>query len=494
MSFFASLMANENFLTRSVGFGPDFALPYYVLLIALVVILALVVVLIIAATKAKAKGKRSKAPSNEFVDVRSSGSDSDEEEVIRNNSNLRSDYILVSGYVDEEQAFPKEEPVGKKTAPEEENTETEEKEDAKDEGVMEEESIEENEEEDVVEEEPIEEEPTDEKEKEETTKDEVAAEQTEEEPATEPIENREEDAPVKKEEKKTEKPVAKTETAKKESAKKEPAKKEPVKKEAAKKEPVKATENKITGKIEICNSDLGGYNYLLRANNGQLLYESKAYKSVDSTKEAIDNFIEAVKVGMFSIRKDKFNNYKFILKSPTSNNLLYIGESFSTETSCKNNVESVKRFAVASNVVDITEKDFVAKFVRYDIPEKLIKDVENRALSTGKWSIEKTDESAKNSPYEFLLYANNGQLLYESRDYKTRATCLAGLKTFVSTVKTGYFVIDPDKSGRFKFVLRNNAVNSVTEYYGENYDTKKACANNIESVYHFALLSVVPEN
>ncbi len=252
-------------------------------------------------------------------------------------------------------------------------------------------------------------------------------------------------------------------------------------------------ENKVVGKIEICNSDLGGYNYLLLANNGQLLYESKAYKSVDSCKEAIANFIDAVNAGRFTVRADKFKNYKFILKSPTSNTLLYVGESFSTETSCRNNIESVKRFAPISPIVDITTEDYAAKFVYYEIPEELVKDVAEGSGAVGKWEIARVDENSKTSPFVFLLFANNGQLLYESRDYKAESGCLNGLKTFINTVRDGYFVIDPDKSGRYKFVLRSKSANSPIEYYGQNYDSQKACASSIESVYRFALRSPLPE-
>ncbi|MGN0768774.1 MAG: hypothetical protein ACI4M8_05390, partial [Christensenellales bacterium] len=321
---------------------------------------------------------------------------------------------------------------------------------------------------------------------------ETAAAVVEEEPKAEPKPARAKKLAAKK----AAKPVAeekKAEEAKPEAKETVAVKAETVADEVAE-EKTEGTDAKISGKFEICNSDLGGYNYLLRANNGQLLYESKAYKSIESCREAINNFIEAVKVGRFTVRADKFKNYKFILKSPTSNTLLYIGESFSTETSCRNNIESVKRFAAVSPVVDITEEDFVAKFVRYEIPEAAVKAVEEGTGAVGKWEIAKVDETSKTSPFVYLLFANNGQLLYESRDYKTYNSCLNGLKTFVNTVKNGYFVIDPDKSGRYKFVLRSQSANSPMEYYGQNYDTQRACASSIESVYHFALRSPVPEN
>ena len=122
--------------------------------------------------------------------------------------------------------------------------------------------------------------------------------------------------------------------------------------------------------MEICNSYLGGFTYILRANNGQLLYESRDYKSYATCEDAANAFIEAVKVGMFTVRADKFKRYKFILKSPTSNNIIYVGESFDNERSCQSNIDSVRRFAVDCVFVDSTTADFVADFKPYVISEQ----------------------------------------------------------------------------------------------------------------------------
>lgn len=481
LSTLAAAETGDNFLQKTVQLG-SFGPKVWHLILAIAIIVVLLVVLIVCIAKASKKGKRTKK-ANETAAINVSEektSDADREEVIETNGVNRSDYIRVSGRQIPE--LPEDEPVKER----------------KEEAIPEDaptvvERIEEPVAEEPAEAETVEDEPVEEK------AEEVPEENTAEEPVAEAVEAQEETEPEvaateeKQEEeqvKKEEKTVVKKETKKdvKKDVKKEPAKKEPVKKE----EPKKA-EAKVMGKFEICNSDLGGFNYLLRANNGQLLYESKEYKSKDSCREAIENFIVAVKDGRFAIRADKFKNYKFVLKSPTSNQLIYIGESFSTESSCKNNVESVKRFATSSTIVDITKEDFVAKFVPYEIPKEIVKAVNEKSGAVGKWVIEQVEEDVKNSPYVFLLYANNGQLLYESRDYKTAANCLSGLNTFVSTVKTGVFAIDPDKSGRFKFVLRGNSANSSMEYYGQNYDTKKGCANSIDSVYKFALLSPLPE-
>lgn len=255
------------------------------------------------------------------------------------------------------------------------------------------------------------------------------------------------------------------------------------------KEEAKAeTETKVDGKFEVCNSDIGGFRYILKANNGQLLYESRDYKTVRSCSDAIDKFKNAVSNGAFVVKADKFDRYKFTLKSPTSNNLIYVGESFATKAACLSNIESVKRFAVSSPVNDITKEDFVAKGKAYVIPEDVKLSVTNPNGTVGKWEVAKNEDGDKPT-FSFLLYASNGQLLYESRDYASAASCKNGVETFIKTVKEGEFIIDPDKAGRFKFILRNKNNNSLMEYIGPNYTTNKAASNSADSVYKFALVT-----
>lgn len=246
--------------------------------------------------------------------------------------------------------------------------------------------------------------------------------------------------------------------------------------------------SKAKGKFELVNS-FGGFRYMLLANNGQLLYESRDYKAMDSCKEAVSKFVNAVVRGDFSVRGDKFGNYKFMLKSPTSNNLIYIGESYETKKACLNAVESVKRFAPVSDVVDATRADFVAEAELFAIPEDVIRAVEKRTGVAGKWEIATSEQNNPKSPFVFLLFANNGQLLYESRDYKTMSSCQNGIETFVKTVKDGAFIIDRDKFGRYRFILRSRRAGSQTEYHGQNYDDKSACESSVVSVYKFALLT-----
>lgn len=463
--FLFGIAAFADFINQEIALGNAITFKCWHLIIAAVVIAALIAALIVVCCRASKKGKRRYEEVGETIDV-------SEKKSAETEKYADPEYETAAK---EEPAEEKEEVVSEQT----EEEEIEEKAEPAVEEKAEEPIVEEKAEEEIVVAAPVAEEKAETVAAEEPVKKVVAAKKATKKPVAKKAVEKQ---PEEKAEQVNmlEKPEVKLNDPENKVSFEQPAEEE-------------VKENKVVGKIEICNSDLGGYNYLLLANNGQLLYESKAYKSVDSCKEAIANFIDAVNAGRFTVRADKFKNYKFILKSPTSNTLLYVGESFSTETSCRNNIESVKRFAPISPIVDITTEDYAAKFVYYEIPEELVKDVAEGSGAVGKWEIARVDENSKTSPFVFLLFANNGQLLYESRDYKAESGCLNGLKTFINTVRDGYFVIDPDKSGRYKFVLRSKSANSPIEYYGQNYDSQKACASSIESVYRFALRSPLPE-
>ncbi len=255
--------------------------------------------------------------------------------------------------------------------------------------------------------------------------------------------------------------------------------------EEEKKAPAKAERAAVTGKFYICKAG-AGFRYSLTANNGQLLYESRDYKTFDNCEESIEKFKNAVATAEFKVRKDKFGNYQFNLKSPTSTTTLYIGETYTMERDCLKIVESVKRFAPTAPVVDVTgDPEYTIKYIAFEIPADVREAVEKGQGAVGKWKITHVDENDKKSPFIYLLYANNGQLLYQSREYATKDNCLNGVETFVKTLKENSFVIDSDKFGRYKFIVRSRK--STMEYLGQNYSDKQACISSAISVYKFAL-------
>lgn len=93
--------------------------------------------------------------------------------------------------------------------------------------------------------------------------------------------------------------------------------------------------------------------------------------------------------------------------------------------------------------------------------------------------------------YQFHLYANNGQLLYESREYASKKSCLDGIETFKKNMQDPATTVrvDKDKNNRYKFIIKNR--NSI--YVGETYDNKKQAESSAESVKRFANVSQVVE-
>lgn len=108
-----------------------------------------------------------------------------------------------------------------------------------------------------------------------------------------------------------------------------------------------------SGAFEIEEVD-GGYRFYLYANNRQILYTSNIYASPVSARNGIDAFKKAVYGGVVIIEKDKFSNYRYILRNSTT--VTYVGESYDTEASARKSFESVKRFVKSANIVPFKKK------------------------------------------------------------------------------------------------------------------------------------------
>ena len=121
----------------------------------------------------------------------------------------------------------------------------------------------------------------------------------------------------------------------------------------------------------------------------------------------------------------------------------------------------------------------------------------------GKFVVRKTATGIK-----FDLKATNGQVIATSEVYKSKASCLAGVKSVAknapaanvedqteegwAAVKCPKFEMYVDKAGEFRFRLK--ATNGQVIATSEGYTTKAACENGVESVKKNAVdASVVEE-
>lgn len=105
------------------------------------------------------------------------------------------------------------------------------------------------------------------------------------------------------------------------------------------------------GKFEI-SEESSDYCFYLLANNGQILYSSRYYTNEAACRKGIESFKRAAYVGNFFVDRDKFGNYRYVLKNIGSAPA-FIGESYDNKPQCEKIIESVKKFIVTATV----EKD-----------------------------------------------------------------------------------------------------------------------------------------
>ena len=102
------------------------------------------------------------------------------------------------------------------------------------------------------------------------------------------------------------------------------------------------------GKFEICKED-DQYAFYLLANNGQILYSSRLYASEAACRKGVDSFKRAAYVGNFFVDRDKFGNYRYVLKNIGSAPA-FIGESYDNKPQCDKIIDSVKKFIVSASI------------------------------------------------------------------------------------------------------------------------------------------------
>lgn len=270
--------------------------------------------------------------------------------------------------------------------------------------------------------------------------------------------------------------------------------KEPIKKESKTASPKKVVQDsseadnkKYFGKFEI-DVTAAGYHFYLLANNGQLLYSSCGFTTPEGATKGIETFKKSVEQGDFIVDEDKFGRYRFIL------NRRYAGENFNTKLACENNIESVKKFTKTAMIMEYEPnpegekeyKKFKSKLQVKDCDWEKIKEEEANTKPSGKFEVSKHSDG-----FRYELIANNGQLLYSSNGYASNKSAKEAINNFKKAAYCGTFLIDEDKFGRFRFILRGATVRST--YIGESYTTKAACERSINSVKNFVKSAVLPD-
>lgn len=110
----------------------------------------------------------------------------------------------------------------------------------------------------------------------------------------------------------------------------------------------------MAGKFECYKDKAGEFRFRLKAGNGETILSSEGYKSKASCKNGIE-----------SVRRNSANPDRFVAKTTaggkhrfnlTASNGQVIGtsQSYTTESSCKNGMQSVARAAPGATLDDQT--------------------------------------------------------------------------------------------------------------------------------------------
>ncbi len=286
------------------------------------------------------------------------------------------------------------------------------------------------------------------------------------------------------------KPAAKKETTKpatKKAAEKKPAEKKPAEKKAPAKKAVVAPVEKpaskgrgYNGKYEVYPSG-DGYQYRLKASNGEVLVVSEVYSTHDSLLKAIDAVKRNIDTGEIRIIEDKHGMFKFKLTSKNYR-VLALGSSYSTEKSATRASESFKRFALSADIFDIeTPEDQDAGSAT---PMEKPANVEEK--TGGKYVIEKF-----NGEFSWDLKASNGQILCQAEGYTSKSGAITSIDNFKKNVEIGSFKIIKDKNENYHYNLYTPSGRVAA--IGESYNSKQLAESAVASVVAYYKSAEVTE-
>jgi uncharacterized protein YegP (UPF0339 family) len=225
------------------------------------------------------------------------------------------------------------------------------------------------------------------------------------------------------------------------------------------------------GKYEIYSTG-DGYAYTLKASNGEVLVRSEVYTTKDGVLRAIDAIKKNIEVGEIRIFADKRGRYKFKVVSKNFR-VLAIGANYQTEKRALSAMESFKKFALNSDIVEVEMED-------KDLYTAIKIEVISEPKEGGKYVIEKYE-----SEYSWMLKANNGEILCQADGYTSKNGCIFAIETFKNNVKNGEFKCVKDKSGAYSYKLYN--LSGRVCAVGESCPTKQGAisqAKSVKSFYH----------
>lgn len=232
-----------------------------------------------------------------------------------------------------------------------------------------------------------------------------------------------------------------------------------------------STSGRYSGKYEIY-PEAGGFKYRLKASNGEILIVSQAYASKAGAASGIETLKKNVEEGVFEFYTDKSNYTQFLLYTSNKARLIATGEFYESVARAQSASESVKKFFKNDKVINL---DSISP---EDMREELVELKPVEPAPNGKIEFEEVGGEVL-----FRLKASNGEVLFESNTYSTKASAVQGLEVIKKAIESGNFRVSKDKVGRFQFKLF--ASNKSLLLTGETYPNEENCLSALDSVRRF---------
>ncbi len=113
-------------------------------------------------------------------------------------------------------------------------------------------------------------------------------------------------------------------------------------------EPTKPV-REYTGKWKIKHSD-NKYYAELTASNGGVLLKTESYTTLTSLKNGIETLKKNIEAENIAISLDKYGHYHYKIFTST-NRLLCVSEDYSSKAKCESGILSVKRFSKSTTII-----------------------------------------------------------------------------------------------------------------------------------------------
>ncbi len=258
----------------------------------------------------------------------------------------------------------------------------------------------------------------------------------------------------------------------------EPAQEPPVVEE--KNAPVpKSAKGRYSGKFEVF-PEAGFYKYRLKASNGEILVVSAGYTTKNGAINGIETLKKNAEIGQYEIVTDKNKFSQFQLFNANGSRVIVTGEFYETVARAESALESFKKFVSTEKIEELQEID------PSEIREELVEVTQVEPKSNGKIEIIKEEKTVR-----AVLKASNGEVLFSTTPYASKASLLSGLESVKKAVESNNFRVSKDKQGRYQFVLYS--ANNQVLIAGETYKTKEAVLSVIDSVKRFLFQAKVIE-